>query len=215
MTDFLSKLISLLFHPVFMPLFTLWLVFNSDNAFHLYFAGSGDLVQERAYVLSLYAVFFLTTVLMPSISFYILKRNGLVQSLAMRERQERFAPYLSTVFYYGLLYFVLRNGHYPQPFLSAVLGSGLVVLAVTILNSFFKISAHSAGIAGVVAIYAVLLKQQWISNGQGVLFALILLTGIVCTARLSLKAHRAIEIYIGAAVGFFILLLTMSYKLYL
>jgi hypothetical protein len=214
MTVFLAKAISIVFHPIFMPLFGLWIVFQSDTILHLYFQANSP-AEEQRYINSLYLVFFLTTVVMPSISFYILKRNKMVSSLAMPERKERFMPYISTLVYYIMLYYLLRSGHYDQKFLSAVLGTVLVLFTVLLFNLKIKISAHAAGVAGVAALYAVLLKQEWIVNGLSVLGGLIVLTGLVSSARLTLKAHREKEIYLGILVGFLVMFIVMNFKLYI
>lgn len=133
----------------------------------------------------------------------------------MPERKERFMPYISTLVYYIMLYYLLRSGHYDQKFLSAVLGTVLVLFTVLLFNLKIKISAHAAGVAGVAALYAVLLKQEWIVNGLSVLGGLIVLTGLVSSARLTLKAHREKEIYLGILVGFLVMFIVMNFKLYI
>jgi hypothetical protein len=212
MSVFLSKVVSILFHPIFMPLYTLFLIFHSDGIINSYFSGlsvySGQDQRSRIYL-----VFFITTVLMPTVSFYILKRNKLVSSFSMPHRHERFFPYLTTVVYYMILYYLLRSNKFPIVFLTATLGTIVVVLLIMFINMRFKISSHAAGIGGVVAVYAVLIKHSWIMHSTGILALLVLLAGVVSTARLSLNAHRVSEIYTGLLLGFFIEFLFMNFKI--
>ncbi|HYG50897.1 MAG TPA: hypothetical protein VD905_08330 [Flavobacteriales bacterium] len=212
MSVFLSKVISILFHPIFMPLFTLFLIFNADGIINHYFAGrspyTGEDQRSRVYL-----VFFITTVLMPAVSFYILKRNKLVSSFAMPHKNERFFPYLTTVVYYAILYYLLQSNNFPLVFKTATLGTIAVVLCVMLINFRFKISSHAAGIGGVVGIYAVLIKHSWILNGVGTLALLVVLAGLVSTARLSLNAHRAVEVYSGLLLGFLLEFVFMHYKI--
>lgn len=207
MSLFLSKFISVLFHPIFMPLFTVWLMFNSDNLLDAYYSTAE---HNR-----IYAVFFITTVLMPAISFYILKYNKLVSSFSMPNRQERFLPYFTTLVYYGVLYYLLRTSQFPWIFLSAMMGSMVVLALVLLVNTRVKISAHAAGMAGATAIYAVLMKYNWVFDGLHIFVSLVVLCGLVSTARLSLQAHRHSEIYLGLLVGFVSEYLVMNFKWYI
>lgn len=204
MSVFFSKTLSVVFHPIFMPLFTIWLMFNSDNLLDAHYTGS----EHRR----IYAVFFITTVLMPAISFYILRYNKLVSSFAMNKREERFMPYLATLVYYGVLYYLLRSSQFPWVFLSAMFGSMLILVLVTIINLRMKISAHAAGIAGAAGVYAVLMKYSWVFGGIHIFAGLLVLCGLVCSARLSLHAHRHSEVYLGALLGFFVEFVVMNYK---
>ncbi|HLP13345.1 MAG TPA: hypothetical protein VK177_15515 [Flavobacteriales bacterium] len=212
MSVFLSKVVSIVFHPIFMPIFTLFLIFNSDGIINHYFAGRSPYTGEDQRS-RIYLVFFITTVLMPAISFYILKRNKLVSSFSMPHKNERFFPYLTTVVYYAILYYLLYSNRFPVVFKTATLGTVAVVALVMIINAWFKISSHAAGIGGVVAIYAVMIKHGWIMHGTGILALLVILAGVISTARLSLNAHRSIEIYTGLLLGFFVEFLFMNYKI--
>lgn len=207
MSVFLAKFISVLFHPIFMPLFTIWLMFNSDNLLDAHYSSSE---HNR-----IYAVFFITTILMPAMSFYILRYNKLVSSFSMPRREERFLPYFTTLVYYGVLYYLLRTSQFPWVFLSAMMGSMIVLLLVSVFNLFTKISAHAAGIAGATAIYAVLMKYSWIFDGIYIFASLVVLCGLVSTARLSLRTHTSSEVYIGLLVGFTTEFLVMNFKWYI
>jgi hypothetical protein len=214
MSVFTSKLISIVFHPIFMPIFTLFLLFSSSGIINQYYSGtmSASGVDQRSRV---YLVFFITTVLMPSVSFYILKRNRMVSSFSMPHRQERFFPYFTTLVYYIILYYLLRTNNFPAVFKSATLGTIAVLILVMLINLRIKISSHAAGIAGVVAIYAVLIKQAWVLDGVNVLAGIIILAGLISTARLSLNAHKNNEVYLGLLVGFTTEFICMNFKLIL
>lgn len=195
-----------------MPLFTIWLIFNSNSILALYYTHAFT-AQGHDVVMRIYLVFLITTVLMPGVSFYILRRNNMVSSFAMPHRGERFFPYLTTLVYYVVLYYLLRAGKFPAVFLSATLGTIITLILILFINTRLKISAHAAGIAGVIAIYGVLLRQGWVTGEVEIFTGLVILAGLVCTARLSLNAHRHREIYLGLLVGFFSELLVMHYQI--
>jgi membrane-associated HD superfamily phosphohydrolase len=195
MSVFLSKLISLLFHPLFMPLLGLCIVLESDGLYSMAF-NSG--IKFRLYLL-----FFFLTVLMPLISMFLLVRNKFVSGYHMPKREERFAPYLQTMIYYGMLYYYLRYYNVFGPFCSAILGSMIVLLVMLLVNLRMKISAHSSGAAGVAGIVAAMMNNGLLYGNVGILLSVILIAGLTATARLSLNAHRPIEVYSGLILGFF------------
>ena len=99
--------------------------------------------------------------------------------------------------------------------LSMVLGAMITLLLVIIINSRIKISAHVAGIAGLVGIYIGLASTSIILPEMILLYGLIMLSGIVAASRLSLNAHNSVEIYLGALLGFSSEFVIIHWHLYL
>lgn len=197
-----------------MPLYGIFILLNSDGLLSMYYRRDlpGD---ELGYVNRIYLVFFVTTVLMPCLSFFILKRNRFVSSYSMPHRKERFVPYATTLIYYFGLYYLLKAGNFPDILLSACFGIIVVMSIVIFVNSLIKISAHAVGIAGVIAMYAVMVKQDWIKGNDDFLALLIVIAGLIGTARLSLNAHRNSEVYLGILVGFAGQFMIMNFKIFI
>lgn len=202
MSVFLSKLFSILFHPILMPLFTIWLILSTRGEFVRYPTSGHTMSFSEEGITLIYLLFLLITVTMPVLSIFILYRQGMISKLSMPFREERTVPYIITLFYYGMLYYFIRSKNFPDIFLSAMLGCIVTLIVILLINYRMKISAHASGMAGVCAVYAAFMKHGFIDNGIVLLTFLILLTGWVCTARLSLNAHRHIEVYLGVLVGF-------------
>ncbi len=96
-----ARWISVLLHPVFMPLYTIGLAMWIDP--HLaYF------MPEQAKWITL-AMIMVMTVAFPLTSTLLLMRAEMITSLEMPSRQERMVPFSMTVLYYGMTYYLLSR----------------------------------------------------------------------------------------------------------
>jgi len=192
----LAHIFSIVLHPMFMPLYALFIVFNSDSWIN---DKTPDSSENFFYMFALAIM-----VLMPALSIYILIRNKMVTDSTISRREERFGPYGITIFYYVLFYILMKKIEgLPLPMLSVSLGAITVLSVVFLVNSFMKISAHMAGLAGLAGIYAALCSNFDVFPEPMVLMAIVLAAGLAGTARLSVTNHTQGEIYIGALLGFF------------
>ena len=105
------------------------------------------------------------------------------------------------------------NSAVDQLFLPYILASTVTIAVATIITFFWKISLHTVGIGGLLAVVIV-----WTRMMPQVVLPLIpivvICAGLVGFARLQLQAHTQSQIYVGYLVGFFatlggILLLSM------
>lgn len=194
----LALFISYLFHPVFVPLYAMYIFFSSGN-----YQSSNQSSYELIKFMTIFA--FLLTVLMPLISLIILVRNKFVSSYHLEIQKERTSPFLITAFYYSLFYILLKKlppSVASWEFYSMILGAIIVLVLVTLVNIKIKVSAHAAGYAGIVGIYMGLVSTESIMLNHQALTLLIVLVGVIGSARLSLNAHQPREIYLGAVIGF-------------
>lgn len=80
----------------------------------------------------------------------------------------------------------------------------VMVIAATITTFFYKVSVHSVAMCGLVGMLLPLNN----ASGQGLLFypmvAVLVLAGVVMSARLQLNAHNPREILAGSVMGFVI-----------
>jgi membrane-associated phospholipid phosphatase len=206
-----AQAISYIFHPVFVPLIAMYIFFNSGS-YHTNNPNSDELFRF------MYQFAGLLTVLMPIISLAILVRNNFVSSFSLPKQEERTGPFLITAFYYALFYFLLKKlppSVISWEFFSMQFGAILVLLVVTLINLKMKISIHAAGYAGLVGIYMALVGNDVILLNHSLMTSLIILVGIIGTARLSLGAHKPSEIYMGALVGFLCTFLVVKYQIYI
>jgi len=200
----LANYTSILLHPLIMPLLAVMIAFNFD----WYLAGRVTNEQENM----IYLIIFLSTIAFPGANILLLKWYGVISSLSMPLREERFTPFVSTLLFFGMGYYLLRKGGLPNAIYSIYLGCGIALLLLVIINSKWKISVHAAGIAGVIGSTLALFQIHGFSN-IALLTILILVAGLSLTSRLILNAHTPAQVYFGAMLGLMTTYLTVLYEL--
>ena len=195
----LSKFISIILHPIFMPLLALYLTLEA--------------LPSVAFVISqylnyIYSVVICCTIILPLLSIFFLMRKGRVSSLEMSNHKERSPPLFITVIWMSLGVFMLNNILLYAPILKAeILGAILIILFAAIISKFWKISLHLLAMGGVVGIFIAL---QLIEGGVlHLLLIFILLSGILGVARIAQKAHNHTQVYLGFLLGVSIELITL------
>ena len=86
------------------------------------------------------------------------------------------------------------------------LTGGIVLTGLSLLITFFwKISIHAIGISGLAGAFLGFSELLFpIQNGEGITIInilLLLLVGVICSARLYLKAHSFLQIIAGITLG--------------
>jgi len=200
-----AKAISFIFHPLMILTFiaVILLLINP------YLFGKSS-IDQGWWIL---AQVFMTTYLMPAFAVVIMKNLGLIQSLEIEERTERIIPYISTgIFYLWVFMSVKSNNTFPQVFTIAVLGGTISLFLAFFINNFTKVSAHAAGVGGLVGMTLVIMR--WFSYSYfywgierieipvyWILIVVLLIAGLVCSSRLYLKVHEPRDIIQGLIVG--------------
>ncbi|HMJ46607.1 MAG TPA: hypothetical protein VK498_04725 [Ferruginibacter sp.] len=186
-------LISYIFHPVFIPLYAIaFLVFVHPG----YFAGFS--LQSKYQTLLITA---LNTLFFPLLSIGLLKALGFIQSVFLRTQKDRIIPYIACGIFYFWTFTVFKEQSSFDPVLSSfMLGVFLASSAALIANIYFKVSMHAIGMGGWLGLFII------ISNSNSMLMTwplsiLMLITGLVCSARLFLTDHTQKDIYSGLATG--------------
>ena len=89
----------------------------------------------------------------------------------------------------------------------------VLILILTIITVFWKISIHSAAIGGVVGFIFALGMIHPIVNFTFILAFIILIAGLVIYSRLMLNAHTPWQVYAGAVLGFLVCFMSIYYFL--
>ena len=188
----LAKIISTIFHPLLVPTYALLLLINLQT--HSILA----LPEDFRYIIV--AFVFLTTFVLPSLIIFILLKFGRIKSLEMKSQQERVLPMLIiSVAFYGT-YYLLKQSSITGLMSLFMVGATMLVLITLIINYITKISLHMTawgGLFGTFLGFAISFHY----NLMLILFLIILLVGIIATARLKLDAHTPFQIYSGFLLG--------------
>ena len=195
-----SKAASIIFHPLLIPTLGFLLLFNSD----FYFALLPWNVKRF-----LLLVVLVSTCVLPAISILLLAYNRKID-LNMDKTSDRILPLiLSSVFYY-IGYLIIQKLPIFPVFNFFLIASILVQIALLIITMRWKISAHSAAIGGLLGGFFAL-SFRLNENPVIILIALILVSGIVGTARLILGKHTSWQVYSGFLLGFLVMNLVIRF----
>ncbi|MEM7548265.1 MAG: PA-phosphatase [Bacteroidota bacterium] len=121
----------------------------------------------------------------------------------MENRKQRVKPFLFVSAFYGFNTYMFYSIDQLNDTFLFILGSiSLSVIILSFITLFWKISIHCAAIAGAIGIFLSVSQKFPLSDLLIPTAISVLLTGLVMTSRLSLKAHSYSEVYIGTLFGF-------------
>lgn len=208
MTTPLARALSVALHPLLMPTLLFATIFYRApavirNLSYFNESASVDVGPLRITIVAgLLWLVFLYTFLVPVLVIYWLYRLGFVQSLTLETRRDRHLPYLITAGIYSSLtfFFVYRLPQLPE--VALMLGSVAVSVAlVAAITIFWKISAHTVGMGGVLGALLGLLLRFGDAGLFGPFLVSIVLAGLLLSARLHLNAHTPEQISGGLLLG--------------
>ncbi len=188
----IAQALSLLFHPVFMPLLGFFVIFHSG----IYESNISWEYKKYFYLINVLFTVFLPLALI-SLLFYL----NQVQSIELNSRRERSIPLMLTAVSFFLLVMVLHR-LIPVPVLEGFSFAGFLVVFVLYIASYrFKISLHLSGLGGIcglIFVLSVFFDRDLLTFLSIALFV----SGVVASSRLLLKAHNMSEIISGYLIGF-------------
>lgn len=193
----LARIVSYVFHPLLMGtyLFAL-MVFLLPAALYPIPASSQFLFLT---------LFFIITVALPVCLMSFLKIFGSIKSFTLENRQERVFPFFMILTLYASFTYLLTYQNkigFDDNVFKFLLIIDCLVLMGTLLTLFYKVSIHAIGIMGLAGILVPLNKESdnvmllWITIG------IVVLAGIIMSARLQLNAHTPRQVLVGAITGF-------------
>ncbi len=186
------KLITYVFQPLLIPTFGMILLMQLS------------LFQLFPFTYRLFAVAGTTlfTCILPLLPILFMMKNRQITDIFISKREERTMPYLfSLLAYVFWVLFLWRTLQFPMEFVLLALGSVVSVVLMVFINLKWKISAHTAGMGGLMGgvfgvAYVAAVNPAW------TIAAVIIITGLVAISRILLKAHTLSQVIGGFVLGF-------------
>lgn len=191
-----ARLVSLIFHPLLMPtyLFSM-LAWALPTALE-------PISPELQLKFLLFI--FIVTFLLPFLNVGIFKAFGTIRTFSMPDRKERLIPFV----FISAIYVVVTYLFYSQTrmnlndnFLKFMVIIDLLVVMATVATFFFKVSVHSISAWGLIGIMVPLNKISEIKTLFYPTLCIIVLAGIIMSARLQVGAHSSREVMWGGVLG--------------
>ena len=193
--DTLAKIISVIFHPLFMPVYGLAIIFSAPTLF-----GYIPFTVKRLLIF----ILVINNILLPLSLLPFFRYKNLISSWSIEERRERIIPLLIATILYATTSFIISSFPIPIFLKSFVIATFLVSLAITVINFWWKISIHSVGSGALTAI-VIILSLKMSSNIEWYLISVIITAGLVLSSRLKLNSHNPQQVWLGFLTGFLVL----------
>ncbi|MCF8309404.1 MAG: hypothetical protein K9I68_10380 [Bacteroidales bacterium] len=198
----IAVILSIVFHPLLIPSYLLLLFLNVDIHYSLIVPFKGKLLMV--------ALVLLTTAVLPSFLIMIYYRMGWIKSIYMEDKKDRMLPFFTAGTVFLVAAFMLKNLQIGAPFFYLMLGVAVVTIVVMVINNFWKISAHTASMGGLLGAITGLVMNYGLDI-MTLVYGVTIAGGVVGFARLKLKAHNPAQVYTGYVAGFLSMFLFFSY----
>ncbi len=188
---FIAQFLSVLFFPLFMPLYGAVLLF-SLTLFSFY---------PQNYIWIAYISIFVFGTVIPLTCILVLYKLKIVSSVELEKRKDRFFPYFCTSVSYFVCAWVLFHYSKMPTFVSElIISAGVALLVNAVVNIWWKISAHMTGIGAFLG-GMLFVSYQFHFNPYNWILATIFACGLVAAARLYLNAHTPGQVIAGLLNG--------------
>lgn len=190
-TRLLAITLSVIFHPMLMPFYGIFLIINSGT--HISF-------MPLEYKRMIYSIVFASSCALPLTLLILFKQLNLIKSFRLETNRERVLPVFFTGLFYFLGYIILRKLELPLFIYQFILGSLIALYIALVITFWWKISLHMIGVGGVIGAIVALSLKMGLGISVG-LIGLIIVSGMVGTARMYLNAHNPLQIFAGLFLG--------------
>jgi hypothetical protein len=196
-----AKIISIIFHPLFVPVYGMAIIFSAPTVF-----GYLPFTVKKL----LFFIVLINNVLLPLSLLPFFRYKNIISSWSVENRRERIIPLLISTILYATTSFIIFRFPLPVFLKSFIFGVFFVSLTVSVINFWWKISIHSVG-AGALAALVIILSLKMYSPMVWYLIAVILSSGLVLSSRLKLNSHNPPQVWLGFLTGFLGLTLFMLF----
>lgn len=189
----LSQVWSILLYPMLMPLYGTLLLCVALSQL-------SPQMPAAYWIICLAGTTFLT-IIIPICLLLYMRHRGYIDSLLIHNPKQRTAPYIYTLMCYGFWACFLRiSMRMPLFLLLIVIGAMLALLAVTIINRWWKISAHLTAIGGLlggVCSFAI----NYATMPRTLIIIILAAALLLMYARLYINAHTPLQVVCGFLLG--------------
>lgn len=187
----IAETISLILSPVLIPLYAfLTLVYSTFLA-----------TLPTEFIIILLGMVALFTAVIPGIAMIWLHANGRMADMDNPRNDERTIPYaISAIGYAACIYLLVRMS-FPLWMTSLLIGGATMILCMIIINRWWRISAHMAGLGAYIGLIFMLGKLGFVIRIEW-LVTIIIGAGLLGSCRIYLRRHTLGQVLTGAVFGF-------------
>lgn len=188
-----ARSLSFILHPMLMPVYVLFFVFNGNSIFSVIPYGT----KLYCYVVTIFAF-----LIMPLISLPLFRHLGLINSYDLEDKQERVYPILIAVAFAFLGFWLLGRLAYTNIVQQLYLVLIILLSAFSVVTLRWKMSMHMTAIGGLCG-FLLILGIKYAGDTRNSFMILLLLAGVLASCRLYLEKHTPVQVYVGFLFGLF------------
>jgi hypothetical protein len=194
-----AKIISYIFHPVFIPVYVVWFLIYV----HPYlFTGFSAWLKTTSMMMAV-----LTFTFFPLVTVLLLKGLKFIDNIYLHTQRDRVIPIIACMIWYFWLWYVWKNFgktenaiDVPKEAVQFALAAFITTIISLMVNIKMKVSLHAISAGVMLTLFVLMSLNQDLNFGIWLSVALFI-TGLVCTARFIVSDHTAQEVYGGLVVG--------------
>jgi membrane-associated phospholipid phosphatase len=190
-----ARIISTVLHPLLMPTYVFGFIF-------LFLPELAMPIRPGMFG-TLFVLVVITTLILPCVCVFVLYKAKVVSTATIEHRTDRFIPQILTSIIYIGTWWLFYSKLSPVPSMYMVMGSmAACVLCVTVVNFFWKISAHSTSAGGVTAFLVFAFYSFQKTEYVLYIILALLFSGLLMSSRLKLQVHTLAQVSAGFLLGF-------------
>lgn len=191
-----AKAISFIFFPLLMPVYGTFMLFNM-KLFTYYPIQYVDTARKTIYIFG---------IILPCLSFIILKLFKAISDVRVPRKEERILPYICIACCYLYCAYLLYRNAMPMWVIDLVICVSFVIFVESIISKFWRISGHATSM-GMMAGAIMVAGYSTYTNVCSTLIVYTFLAGVVGSARLYLNRHTDAQLLVGFSFGLLSVLL--------
>ena len=190
--DKLAKISSIIFHPLFIPLYGMIIIFSAPTLF-----GYLPFTVKKLLLL----IVLINNVMLPLSLLPFFRHKNLISSWTLDNRKERNIPLVISAILYSITSFIMFRLPVPIFLKSFILSVCLISIIIMLINLWWKISLHSVGV-GLLTSLVIILAFKMYTPLLWYIILVIITGGLVLSSRLRLNAHDPLQVWFGFLTGF-------------
>ncbi|MEN8226138.1 MAG: hypothetical protein ABFS05_12345 [Bacteroidota bacterium] len=198
----IARAISIVFHPLFIPTYFIAVLMNLNVFFALM------IPAEAKWKILLLVL--LTSAVFPMLILYSMYRFKLIKSLNMDSKEERLYPYAATSIFFFLATYMIWQINISPVYYYVMLAASMLAVLTLLINIYWKISAHTVSMGGILGIM-VALQSVLLIDILWLIAITLMLAGLVGFARLRAGTHTQAQVYLGYILGYLLSFFLVMY----
>lgn len=190
--DKLAKISSIIFHPLFIPLYGMIIIFSAPTLF-----GYLPFTVKKLLLL----IVLINNIMLPLSLLPFFRHKNLISSWTLDNRKERNIPLVISAILYSITSFIMFRLPVPIFLKSFILSVCLISIIIMLINLWWKISLHSVGV-GLLTSLVIILAFKMYTPLLWYIILVIITGGLVLSSRLRLNAHDPLQVWFGFLIGF-------------